>query len=142
MDHLLDSLFGEVHQHIPAEDDIHRVRTVQERRIKVLHQVEIREGDHLLDGRRNGPTSAWSSFEVCVSYPLRSVPERPVCVDPFRSFVKRPSIQVRRQNCYLPFLQVSDHPAENDCERVRLFTRGATGTPDPKLTPESVASAD
>ena len=56
--------------------------------------------------------------------------------------MKRASIQVRRQNRYLPFLQIGEHSAENDYERVRLLTRGATGTPDPELAAEIVASTN
>ena len=74
-DHFLRQFLGEIHQHIAAEDDVHRIGVVRQRWVNVIGKIQIGKRHHLLDARMDFKASLRPRFEIALLDPGRCAAE-------------------------------------------------------------------
>ena len=93
---------GEIHQHVAAEDHVHRIGVVRERWIDVFGQVEVGKCHHASDLRRDLEAPALSRREIPLPEPGRGTAERPFAVDALGRLAQESRVDVRGQDGDVP----------------------------------------
>ena len=130
--HMLRGCWGEVDQHVAAENQIQVGRVRQRRRIIGASQVEIGEGHALADAGEQREGAAFLG-EICRLKRWWRLPERPGAIDALLCPFQRVLVDVGSKEQHVPVRQIRQQPFEQDRQRVRLFAGGTARTPNTEL---------
>ena len=125
--------FGsEVHEHVAAQDQVHRAGVRDQRWVAILGQVEGPEGHHPSDARIQLEHLSSCGAKVAGSDPRWRLAEGPLPVEPARRDVERVAVDVGSEKREPPTRAVGEQTVEENRQRVGLLPRSAPGAPEPE----------
>jgi len=125
------SLRFEVHQHVSAENHVHRVCIVHKRRIDVFREIQIGECDHFSDPGQEFETLA-TGFKIILFQPCWRATERPFAENTFPRLLQETRINIRAENSHLPLPQIGQNSVQQYRDRIGFLARATARAPKPQ----------
>src|SRR5688572_15555699 len=102
----MNMMWGEILQHLAAENQIYSVGVTHGRRVLIFKQIQKRKPNHLFGARENLKVPIFISTEVVIPDPRRSSAKRAFAIDPLSCFLKKLDVNVGSDHRNVPLMDV------------------------------------